>query len=130
MVMFDSGIWAIMAGFAFVFVILLIAVYVYVALALMKIANRTKTDNAWLAWIPIANVYLMTQIAKVPGWVTLAVLLPIIPIVGSLALLVVMIWIWWKIAERRNKPGWWGILIGLIPIVNFVLIGILAWGKK
>jgi len=50
-----------------------------------------------------------------------------IPIVGSLGVLALMIWWWWKIAERRNRPGWWGILIGLIPVVNLILIGMLAW---
>jgi len=42
-----------------------------------------------------------------------------------------MIW-WWKICERRGKPGWWTLIV-LIPIIGWiwglVMIGILAWGK-
>ncbi|MBI1941575.1 MAG: hypothetical protein HYS33_08730, partial [Acidobacteria bacterium] len=33
--------------------------YVYSSLALQTIAKKTNTENAWLAWIPIANVILM-----------------------------------------------------------------------
>ena len=103
-------------------------IYVYAALALMYIAKRTKTENDWLAWIPIANVYLMTKIAGVhPAW-TLVIFLTIIPIVGGLLMAAAMIYFWWKIAEVRGKPGWWSLLM-IIPLVNFVIMGILAWGE-
>ncbi|MBS3152026.1 hypothetical protein J4230_01310 [Candidatus Woesearchaeota archaeon] len=120
----------LLAGFLIAFVVLMIILYVYSALVLMAIAKRTNTPNSWLAWIPIANIYLMTQIAEVPGWVTLSILLPFIPFVGGLAFLAVFIWLWWKIAEARHRPGWWGILISLVPVVNLVLIGMLAWSKE
>ena len=112
---------------AIIFVFAL-AMYIYSALVLMTIANKTKTENAWLAWIPIANIYLMTQVAGVSGWFTLLLLAGIIPILGMLVVLVFMIWLWWKIAEARNRPGWWGILM-LVPIVGWVLMGMLAWGE-
>ena len=105
-----------------------LALYIYVAVALMAIAKRTNTPNAWLAFIPIANIYLMTQIAGLPAWYTLIILLPIIPLIGYLAMVIVMIYFWWKIAEAINKPGWWSLLL-LIPVVNLVMIGIMAWGK-
>lgn len=92
----------------------------------MTIAKKQKIDNAWLAWIPIANFYLMTQIAKVPWWTFLAFILSFIPIIGSWLFLAVMTWWWWRIAEERDKPGWYGILT-LIPIVNLIIIGIIAW---
>ena len=41
----------------------------------------------------------------------------------------ISIWWWIKIAEARGRPGWWGVLI-VIPLVNFVIIGILAWGSS
>jgi len=105
-----------------------LALYIYFAVALMTIAKKTKTPNGWLAFIPIANVYLMTQIAGLPAWYTLAILLPIIPIVGPIAMMVAMVYFWWKIAEAIKKPGWWGLLI-LVPIANLVIVGIMAWGK-
>ena len=125
-----GGLAAALGAFSIFFVILVIAIYVYMALALMTIAKKTNTENAWLAWIPIANIYLMTQVAGVPGWVTLAIILPVIPFIGALAFMVVFAWMWWKIAEVRKRPGWWGILIAVVPIVNFVLIGMLAWSNS
>jgi len=114
---------------ALVFVLIIgLAIYVFVAIALMTIAIKTSTPLAWLAWIPLANIYLMTQIAGLSGWWTLAILLPIIPFIGQIALIVIMVWWWWKIAEKRGFPGWLGILT-IIPLVNLIIMGVLAWAE-
>jgi len=105
-----------------------LVLYIYFAVALMAIAKKTNTPNGWLAFIPIANIYLMTQMAGMPAWLTLAFLLPFIPFIGGLAFAVVSVYLFWKIAEKIGKPGWWSILL-LIPVVNLVIIGIMAWGK-
>jgi len=123
--------WDLLAPFfgAFVGITILvgIALYVYVAIALMTIANKTKTPNAWLAWIPIVNLFLMAQIGKIPWWTALiAIFAPIIPVIGSFASLAIWVWWWWKISEARKKPGWFSILT-LIPIVNLIIIGVIAW---
>ena len=92
-----------LGAFLGVFVVVFLALYVYAALALMTIAKKTKTVNPWLAWIPIANLYLMTQIGKVPWWTLLIVLLAgFIPIVGMLAVVGIMIWWWWRIRSTAN----------------------------
>ncbi len=123
-----TGLAFLGIGLAILAVVFLV-IYVYSALALMFIAKRTKTKNAWLAWIPIANIYLMTQVGGLhPAW-TLSILLAFIPFIGGVAFAAITVYFWWNIAEKRKRPGWWGILM-LIPIVNFVLMGILAWGKK
>ena len=94
----------------------------------MAIAKKKNIENAWLAFIPIANIYLMTQIAGLPAWYTAGIVLVFIPFIGQILLGVLMVYIWWKICEALSKPGWWGVLM-IIPIVNFVIMGILAWGK-
>ena len=104
-----------------------IALYIYMSIALMTIANKTKTPNAWLAWIPIVNFFLMAQIGKVPWWTALiAILSGIVPAIGGLIFLAMWIWWWWKIAEARKKPGWFSILT-ILPIVNLIIIGVIAW---
>ncbi len=120
----------IYTGFIVYIIIFLIIIYIYTAIVLMKIAQKRKIENAWLAWIPIANVYLMTQIADVSPWYTAAILLGIIPMIGPIAMLAIFGYLWWKIAEKLNRPGYWGILIVLIPIVNFILLGMLAWSDN
>ena len=121
-----ASLYAALGAFAiFVFA----AFYVYVSLALMAIAKKTKTRNAWLAWIPIANYYLITQAAKVSGLWTFALLLGFIPLAGGFATLGITIWLFWRISERRKLPGWVSLLM-LIPVVNLVVLGIIAWYKK
>lgn len=94
----------------------------------MAIAKKLNVPNGWLAWIPFANIYLMTQLAGLSGLWTLIVLAGLIPFVGIIALMVVMIWWQWRICERLGKPGWWGILM-VVPVMNIIIVGILAWGK-
>jgi hypothetical protein len=110
---------SMLAGVLGVYFVFLAVGYIYVALALMTIATKTNTQNAWLAWIPIANVFLMIQIAKKPVWWFILCLIPLVNIV-------MMIIIWMAIAEARNKPSWWGILL-IIPVVNLIVPGYLAW---
>ena len=174
---------------------LTILFYVYSALALMALAKKTGALKAWLAWIPLANIYLTAKIAglswkftashvllllfftgflffydplSVPFFIALlssavfsntfflfllaalfllgAPLYLFNPLLfvtdngGSLYLLIVGIfWLatgvvllamhvfmWWKIAEARHKPGWYSLLM-LIPVVNLFVLGIIAW---
>lgn len=111
---------ALLAGtmLLFLFGVLFVG-YVYMALALQTIANKTSTPNGWLAWIPIANMVLMLQIAKKPIWWIILCFVPLVNIV-------IAIMVWMGIAVARHKPDWWGILM-IVPIVNFVVPGYLAW---
>ena len=95
--------------------------YAYMSLALQIIARKTKTENAWLAWIPIANLYIMCKIADAPCWWLLLLFIPFINFIIAIVL-------WIKIAQARDKSALWGILI-IVPIVNFIAIGYLAFSK-
>ena len=131
-----GAIIGVMMAFLLVFLILAVVAYIYMSLALMKIAQRTKTEPAWLAWIPIGNLYLMSKIAKMHWWPMLLLFGGLIPFVGFIASIafVVFMYIWmWKICEARGKPGWWALLT-LIPVFGIIwyviMFGILAWGKE
>ncbi|MEK6967922.1 MAG: hypothetical protein AABX51_04805 [Nanoarchaeota archaeon] len=124
-----STILGLIAGFLLIIVVVLIALYVYMAFALMTIAKKTKTNNAWLAWIPIANIFLMANIAKVHWGFALGMLLVnLVPFVGGFISLAIAIYMLWKIAEIRGFPGWTSLLF-IIPVVNLIMIGVYAWGK-
>ncbi|MFP4423609.1 MAG: hypothetical protein ACLFP2_00095 [Candidatus Woesearchaeota archaeon] len=131
-----AGIMGALAGVAIFVGLIAIGVYVYMAFAMMKTAQRLGTPNAWLAWIPIGNMVLMANMAKMHWWPVLLILIAWIPIIGWIAGLVLAVFaiIWqWKICEARNKPGWWAILL-IIPLVGniwgLVMWGILAWSKQ
>jgi hypothetical protein len=99
--------------------IITIAFYVYMAVCLQTIARKTGTEHGWLAWIPIANVYLMCKVADKPGWWLLLFFIPIVNIVF-------MVIVWMGIAEARDKKGWLGILM-IVPIANLIIPGYLAF---
>jgi len=109
----DYGLFSGVSRFAW------LAIYVWIAICLQTIANKTNTTNSWLAWIPIANIYLMCKIASRPGWWTILFFIPIVNIVFAII-------VWMGIAEARGKTSWLGILM-IIPFVNLVIPGILAF---
>lgn len=113
------------AGLLLVFAVI---IYVYCSLCLYLIAKKTNDEPAWLAWIPIASLFLMCKIAKVNYLWLLLVLTSFIPIVGTLCVMGLMVYLWYKISEARNKPGWLGILV-IIPLVSFVIMGYLAFSE-
>ncbi|UCD15800.1 MAG: DUF805 domain-containing protein [Candidatus Omnitrophota bacterium] len=103
------------------FGLIFIVSYVYVAITLQMIAVKTGIENGWLAWIPIANLYLQCEIADRPAWWLLLLFIPYLNIV-------IMVILWMDIAKARGRPGWLGMGI-LMPILNFILMGYLAFAK-
>jgi hypothetical protein len=106
-------------GLLMAFLMIGAAVYIYMALALQTIARKTNTKNDWLAWIPIANMILLLEIARKPLWWLLLLLIPLVNIVISIV-------VWVAVAEARGKPSWWGLLM-IVPGVNLIVPGYLAW---
>ena len=106
-------------GLLMVFLTVGVAVYVYMALALQTIARKTNTKNDWLAWIPIANIILLLEIARKPLWWLLLLLIPLVNLVISIV-------VWVGVAEARGKPSWWGLLM-IVPGINLIVPGYLAW---
>ena len=118
----EAAAVAVAGAVMLVLFVVFAALYVYLALALFTIAKKTNTENAWLAWIPIANIVLMLNIAKKPIWWIIFFIVPILNIAG----IVFAVLIWMAIAEARGKPSWWGILV-IVPFVNLIVPGYLAW---
>ena len=114
--------------------ILGLILYVYVAFALMTVARKLKEEPAWLAWIPIANLWLMWKVSGTEQWsfwlVLAGFLLGFIPLLGwllNLTAIVLVFWWMWKLAERLGKPGALS-LINLIPVIGpLIYWGIVAW---
>lgn len=133
---YPAAFLAIILGVLVVFIVIAVIIYVYSALALMSIANKTKTKPAYLAWIPIANYYLMSKIAKMHWWPILLIVGFWIPFIGWVA--TIMFWIFtviwtYKIFEAVKRPGWWALFM-IIPfigwIIYLILLGVAAWSKK
>lgn len=110
------GLLAGMYGFICCFGLIF---YIYLSFCIMKIAQKLGVENAWLAWIPIVNLWIIVQCAGKEWWWILLLFIPIISIVFAIIL-------WMAIAERRGKPSWLGILM-IVPIANLIVPGYLAF---
>jgi hypothetical protein len=127
--MMDPGFAAILAvGIVFI-IIIAIALYIYNALVWSTIAKKLGYGKPWLAWIPVANLFLLPILAK-KHWAWGFIFL--VPIVN-----VVFFIIWtWNIFEQRKYPGWLSLvpIAGVIPVVGglasiafLVILGMVAW---
>jgi hypothetical protein len=96
-----------------------IVTYILLALPLYAIAQKTNTENAWFAFVPILNLVLLLNVAGKDLW---WIILFIIPCVGW----VIYIVCWMAVAERVNKPSWMGILCG-IPILHIIMPFVIAF---
>ncbi len=107
-------------------VIIGIAIYVYHSMAWMTIADKMKYKKSWLAWIPVANLFLIPILDKKKWTWGFMFLVPIANIVFFI------IWMW-HIFERRKLPGWFSLSV-LLPKVGgtlyLVAIGFAAWQRK
>ncbi|MDD4902655.1 MAG: DUF5684 domain-containing protein [Patescibacteria group bacterium] len=126
----DTGFgWAVLlGGFAAwgwlvgLYLFLWLLLYVYLAICLQVLAKKTSTPNGWLAWIPIANIFLMISVAKKPLWWFLLLLIPLVNIVIGVIL-------WMAIAEIRGRENWVGILI-IVPVLGLGIPGYLAFSDN
>lgn len=127
---FSAFSWIILIAVLALFVL---PIYIYVSLVYMGLAKKIGTTPAWLAWIPIANLYLISKMAQKHWWPMLLIFTFIVPVVNvvSLMILVVCMFFWHcRIFERVKRPAWWAVT-SLIPgfgsIVFLVLLGVAAW---
>lgn len=116
---YSVGVGGAFLAFFFWFLMTLFF-YVYGSIVVMLIAKKTNTSNAWMAWIPILNLYLLCRAA---GKSIIWFIMFFFPFINIVAMVIV----WSAIAEKRGKPGWWGLLM-LVPVANIVIPAILAFG--
>jgi len=81
--------------------------------ALYMIAKKARNENAWLAWIPIGNLFLLVSLADLGCLWVLGMFVPCVNFF-------VAIYVWWRIFEKRRKPGVLSLLM-LIPGVNLLV---------
>lgn len=127
-----AAIAVIMASLGIILIVFVI-LYIYSAICLQAIAKKTGAENSWMAWIPVANLFLMCNIGCVRYIWLLLLLAGFVPLIGSLlgpiCDLLLFGFIWYKIALARGKEGWIG-AITIIPVVGLFTMGYLAFSKK
>jgi hypothetical protein len=110
--------------------LLVLAFYVYTSLAWYNIARKLKHKSPWLAWIPVVRWAMVLQLG---GFHWAWFLLILIPILGWVALLILLIISSWKIYEKRKYPGWFSLAI-LVPelggLLTLIIVGFVAWKDR
>ena len=134
-------------GIVMLALIFAIALYLYIAFAWMTIAKKLKYKKPWLAFVPIANLFLIPILADKKwtwGFILIVpfVFRPFAPILYLILMVVaaVFYFIWtWKIFKKRKYPGSLALLPlgGLIPLAGFlfviaylVVLGLVAWEDR
>jgi len=106
--------------------------YAYSALTLQLVAKKTGTANAWLAWVPVGNIFLMCMVAHRPLWWALLLLILPFTIIGILPAIIMAVVVLMDIAAACGKPKWLAFLT-VIPFINSIgwifFWGYLAFSK-
>ena len=125
-----GAIMFLVCVFVFLF-LLFIAVYIYYCWVWFTLSKKLGYKDAWLAWIPIANLFLLPILAKQHWAFGFLMLIPIVNIVFSI------IWCW-DIYKKRKFSGALALVkIGyaipfLIPfafLADFIIMSIIAFEK-
>jgi len=93
---------------------------------LISFLTQTLAWEVFLSLPIIANLAIFYDIFRV---ITLESIPSLIQIVTGLVFIIMATVLWMVVAKIKQRPAWWGILM-LIPIVNFVIMGILAFSDK
>ncbi|MCR4327421.1 MAG: hypothetical protein NUV46_02470 [Nanoarchaeota archaeon] len=125
--MFGNFFSVLTVGAAILAIIFFVALYIYHSIAWYEIGRKQKYKHSWLAWIPVANIAMIFQMG---GFHWAWVFLILIPILGWIAIFVLIVISVWKIFEKEKYPGWFSLSL-VIPRVGGILyliaIGFVAW---
>ncbi|MGV6860850.1 MAG: DUF5684 domain-containing protein [Putridiphycobacter sp.] len=99
----------------------IVILIVYVAILVVVIAGVWKTfekagQPGWAAIVPIYNIYVMTQIAKKPGWWLVLFLVPIVSIIIAIILMI-------EIAKQFGKDTGFGLGLAFLGFIFFPILG-------
>ena len=101
-------------------IVLSIVVYLVATVPVYKIAQRLNEENAWMAFVPIANAFLLVSMAGKEWWWVLLMLIPVINFFIAIILFM-------GIADNLGHPSWMGILM-IVPLLNLALLYYWAFG--
>ena len=132
--------------------IIICALYLYFTFAWFTIAKKLGYKYAWLAWIPIINIFILPIVAKKNEWWTIIFAIPVLLSLAypfflmrldytttflqnvsriyfivyalTIVFIAIMSVVWlWRIYKLRNYPGW----LSLLPLLGIIpVIGMFA----
>lgn len=144
----DASISAFLAlggFFAFIIFVLVIAMYMLSSVGLYMLATNQKINRPWIAWVPIANMYILGSLIKnlkidsyeipkielvLPIGFLLTILFSCFPLIGwivNIAYLVLYLLSVFKLYKmyRPNQAVVWLILSIILPFMVPIFIFIM-----
>ncbi len=125
-----GGLIGSLLGLGIIGAILAVVLIIFVGLVIVfglpqhTCAQKLGHSKPWMAFLPIAHVVQLFNLADLSGWL---VLLGFVPVIGWIAIVLLAIYSWMKIAEKIGHPGWLAILM-IIPILGIVIPFYIAYG--
>ncbi|HIK04539.1 MAG TPA: hypothetical protein IGS40_07455 [Trichormus sp. M33_DOE_039] len=103
--------------------ILWLFIYLFTSYCFYKIYQKLGESNAWFAWVPILNYWIMLKAGDQSPYWTIGLVIPFVNLVALIFLLIAFV----NIVKKLGKNPWL-ILLMIIPIVNFVILYNFAFG--
>ena len=100
-----------------------IAAYIFSSYCFYKIYQRLGEPNAWFAWVPILNNWIMYKAGDRSPWWIIGLFIPLVNIVALIVLLIAFV----NIVKKLGKNPWL-ILLMILPLINFVVLYNFAFG--
>lgn len=109
------------AGFFLFAIIVGLALYVFYCFCYKRICEKCGVTPGILIWIPIVQLVPLLQVAQMPVWMIILLLIPIVNIV-------ILVMLFAKICIARGKSPWLVILM-FVPVANLIFIPYLAFSE-
>lgn len=97
--------------------------YIFGSYCFYKIYQKLNEPNAWFAWVPILNWWIMYKAGDQSPWWIIGLFIPLVNIVALIFLLIAFV----NIVKKLGKNPWL-ILLMIIPLINFVVLYNFAFG--
>jgi hypothetical protein len=110
------------AEFSPITLVFYLASYVFGSVCYQKIFQRLNMPNDWLAWVPIANCWLIFKAGDQSPWWTIALIIPFVNFVAIVFLIIAMV----NIVKKLGKSPWL-LWLMIVPLVSFWLMYHLAF---
>lgn len=109
----DSGTAAgVFLAFVVFYILFAIAGYVISSFLLSRIFKKAGVE-AWKAWVPLYNYWIMLELGGQKGFWAILLLVPIVNIVSVVFLVIAM----YQIGLNLGKEGWFVLLAIFLPLV-------------
>jgi Family of unknown function (DUF5684) len=101
-------------------IVIQLVIYLFYAYCVFALAKKMGAANAWMAFIPLLNIYLFMKMAGKPGWWLILMFIPLVNIIVAIVAL-------HSISKLRGHGA--GFTLGLV-FLGFIFLPILAFESK